>query len=67
MRGSQGRRATTSGTRARSQRLREERDGDFDQFVDAEKTAIALAANLEDAREGMAAFREKRSAKYTGS
>jgi 2-(1,2-epoxy-1,2-dihydrophenyl)acetyl-CoA isomerase len=39
----------------------------FDQFVGAEKTAIALAANLEDAREGMAAFREKRPAKYTGS
>lgn len=39
----------------------------FDHFVDAEKTAIALAANLEDAREGMAAFREKRPAKFTGS
>ncbi|MEO6717014.1 MAG: enoyl-CoA hydratase-related protein [Novosphingobium sp.] len=39
----------------------------FDQFVDAEKNAIALAANLDDAREGMAAFREKRAPKYTGS
>ncbi|MBW8753723.1 MAG: enoyl-CoA hydratase/isomerase family protein [Sphingomonadales bacterium] len=39
----------------------------FDQFVEAERTAIALAANLDDAREGMAAFREKRAAKYTGT
>jgi len=38
----------------------------FDQFVDAERNAIALAANLDDAREGMAAFREKRPANYTG-
>jgi 2-(1,2-epoxy-1,2-dihydrophenyl)acetyl-CoA isomerase len=39
----------------------------FDQFVAAERTAIALAANLDDAREGMAAFREKRPANYTGT
>jgi 2-(1,2-epoxy-1,2-dihydrophenyl)acetyl-CoA isomerase len=38
----------------------------FDQFVDAEKNAIAIAANLDDAREGMAAFREKRLPNYTG-
>jgi 2-(1,2-epoxy-1,2-dihydrophenyl)acetyl-CoA isomerase len=39
----------------------------FDQFVDAERNAIAIVANLDDAREGMAAFREKRSANYTGT
>jgi 2-(1,2-epoxy-1,2-dihydrophenyl)acetyl-CoA isomerase len=38
----------------------------YDQFVDAEKNAIVLAASLEDAREGMAAFREKRPTKFTG-
>lgn len=38
----------------------------FDQFVEAEKNAIALAANLGDAREAMAAFREKRAPSYTG-
>jgi 2-(1,2-epoxy-1,2-dihydrophenyl)acetyl-CoA isomerase len=37
----------------------------FDQFVEAERNAIALAANLDDAREGMAAFREKRRPNYT--
>ena len=39
----------------------------FDEFVDAERNAIAIAASLDDAREGMAAFREKRTPKYTGS
>jgi 2-(1,2-epoxy-1,2-dihydrophenyl)acetyl-CoA isomerase len=38
----------------------------FEQFVEMERTAIALAANLDDAREGMAAFREKRAPRYTG-
>lgn len=38
----------------------------FDAFVDAERNAIALAANMSDAREGMAAFREKRVANFTG-
>jgi 2-(1,2-epoxy-1,2-dihydrophenyl)acetyl-CoA isomerase len=39
----------------------------FDQFVAAERNAISIAANLDDAREGMAAFREKRPAVYSGS
>jgi 2-(1,2-epoxy-1,2-dihydrophenyl)acetyl-CoA isomerase len=38
----------------------------FDEFVAAERNAIAIAANLEDAREGMTAFREKRTAQYVG-
>ncbi len=38
----------------------------FDQFVDAEMNAIAIAANADDAREGMAAFREKRPPSFSG-
>lgn len=38
----------------------------FDQFVDSERNAIAIAANSEDAGEGMSAFREKRSPAFTG-
>jgi 2-(1,2-epoxy-1,2-dihydrophenyl)acetyl-CoA isomerase len=40
--------------------------GSFDQFVDLELNAIAIAANTEDAKEGMAAFKEKRPAQFTG-
>jgi 2-(1,2-epoxy-1,2-dihydrophenyl)acetyl-CoA isomerase len=38
----------------------------FDAFLDQELNAIAIAANLEDAAEGMAAFRERRPPKFTG-
>ncbi len=38
----------------------------FEQFTDQELTALTVAANLADAKEGMAAFKEKRSAKYAG-
>jgi len=39
---------------------------DFDRFVDMELNAIAMAANTSDAVEGMAAFKEKRPAQFTG-
>lgn len=51
---------------ALTKRLFRQAHGTFEQFVDAERNAIAIAANLDDAREGMAAFREKRAPKYTG-
>jgi 2-(1,2-epoxy-1,2-dihydrophenyl)acetyl-CoA isomerase len=38
----------------------------FDQFSEQELNAIAIAANTSDAIEGMAAFKEKRPAQYTG-
>ena len=38
----------------------------FDQFVEMELNAIAIAANTEDAAEGMAAFKAKRAAQFTG-
>lgn len=38
----------------------------FDQFVDMELNSIAIAANTQDAVEGMAAFKEKRAARFTG-
>ncbi len=40
--------------------------GTFDQFLEQELNAIAIAANTEDAVEGTAAFREKRPARFTG-
>jgi len=39
---------------------------DFDRFVGMELNAIAIAANTSDAVEGMAAFKEKRPAQFTG-
>lgn len=41
--------------------------GDLDAFLQAELNAITIAANTDDAQEGMAAFREKRAAKFSGS
>lgn len=38
----------------------------FDQFVEAELNAIAIAANTEDAREGLTAFKDKRAARFMG-
>lgn len=40
--------------------------GDFDGYLKMESQMIAIAANTSDAREGMAAFVEKRQANYTG-
>lgn len=41
--------------------------GDFDAFLEAELQRIVVAANTADAREGMAAFAEKRAAVFTGT
>jgi 2-(1,2-epoxy-1,2-dihydrophenyl)acetyl-CoA isomerase len=38
----------------------------FDQYVEAELAAITICTNLQDATEGMAAFREKRAPRYSG-
>jgi 2-(1,2-epoxy-1,2-dihydrophenyl)acetyl-CoA isomerase len=43
------------------------RSGDFDGFLENELRAITIAASTSDAREGMAAFVEKRSASYSGT
>jgi 2-(1,2-epoxy-1,2-dihydrophenyl)acetyl-CoA isomerase len=42
------------------------RSGDFDGFLQSERHAITIAASTNDAREGMAAFVEKRPANYSG-
>ena len=49
-----------------SKQLFNARSGDFDAFLQAELQAIVIAANTADAREGMAAFVEKRAASFTG-
>ena len=41
--------------------------GDYDAFCAAELQAITIAASMADAREGMAAFVEKRPADFTGT
>ena len=43
------------------------RSGDFDGYLQSELHAITIAASTADAREGMAAFVEKRQAKFTGT
>lgn len=53
-------------TFALTKRLFNDDSGDFDQFLQMESHAIAIAANSQDAVEGMAAFREKRVPKYRG-
>ena len=40
--------------------------GSFEQFLELEINAIAIAANTQDAAEGAAAFRDKRPARFTG-
>ena len=40
--------------------------GEFEQYLGRELNAIAIAANTEDAVEGTAAFREKRTPRYLG-
>jgi 2-(1,2-epoxy-1,2-dihydrophenyl)acetyl-CoA isomerase len=43
------------------------KSGDFDAFLQAELRAITIAASMADAKEGMAAFVEKRAANFTGT
>jgi 2-(1,2-epoxy-1,2-dihydrophenyl)acetyl-CoA isomerase len=50
-----------------SKQLFNANSGDFDAFLDAELQKIVIAANTADAREGMAAFVEKRAANFTGT
>jgi 2-(1,2-epoxy-1,2-dihydrophenyl)acetyl-CoA isomerase len=50
-----------------SKQLFNESSGDFDDFLQRELHAITIAASMADAREGMAAFVEKRAAKFTGT
>jgi 2-(1,2-epoxy-1,2-dihydrophenyl)acetyl-CoA isomerase len=40
--------------------------GEFEQYLDRELSAIAVAANTEDAIEGTVAYREKRTPRYVG-
>jgi 2-(1,2-epoxy-1,2-dihydrophenyl)acetyl-CoA isomerase len=40
--------------------------GEFERYLDQELNAIAIAANTDDAIEGTAAFREKRTPRYMG-
>lgn len=49
-----------------TKRLFNEGSGDFDAYLQAELQAITIAANTADAKEGMAAFVEKRQASFSG-
>jgi len=50
-----------------SKQLFNDQSGDFDAFTSAELKSITIAASMADAKEGMAAFVEKRAAKFTGT
>lgn len=50
-----------------AKQLFNETSGDFDGFLARELGAITIAASMTDAREGMAAFSEKRAANFTGT
>jgi 2-(1,2-epoxy-1,2-dihydrophenyl)acetyl-CoA isomerase len=50
-----------------SKQLFNENAGDFDDFLQKELKAITIAASMADAKEGMAAFVEKRAARFTGT
>lgn len=50
-----------------TKKLFNEDSGDFDEYLQKEMQSIVIAANTADAAEGMAAFKEKRAARYSGS
>lgn len=50
-----------------TKRLFNENSGDFDAFLRKELQSIVITASMDDAVEGMKAFREKRPAAYTGT
>ena len=50
-----------------SKQLFNANSGDFDAFLQKELHAITIAASMADAKEGMAAFVEKRPASFTGT
>jgi 2-(1,2-epoxy-1,2-dihydrophenyl)acetyl-CoA isomerase len=50
-----------------AKQLFNETSGDFDGFIARELAAITITASMTDAKEGMAAFSERRSANFTGT
>jgi enoyl-CoA hydratase/carnithine racemase len=52
---------------AYAKRLFNANSGDYDAYLAEEAKAIAIAASMADAKEGMMAFVEKRAANYTGT
>ena len=52
---------------AYTKRLFNANSGDYDAYLAEEAKAIAIAASMADAKEGMLAFVEKRAANYTGT